>query len=229
MRCGDTCRTWRTVPARGRGSSGAPRTPPRGASRARCRPHAPPAARAAKVAPLKSSNCQPPPHFCTQYSRTNLAIFAPRPAASEHAVVVGVGRRRIDVLRRTEGPRGHGVEDRSRGRPPAGRCLGRPRLARTHADGRGRTRTARDDAGADTLCGAFAVLARSPPSARACSPHLQCCDSERRGSSALADRGERGERAVRGIPARPSSSRTYSSSGRRSHRPGAEVEAVNVF
>eukprot|EP00802_Teleaulax_amphioxeia_P022134 Tamp_22550.p1 GENE.Tamp_22550~~Tamp_22550.p1 ORF type:complete len:246 (-),score=20.65 Tamp_22550:346-1017(-) len=48
---------------------------------------------------------------------------------------------------------------------------------------------------------------------------LRCCDSERRGSSALADRGERGERAVRGIPARPSSSRTYSSSGRRSHRP----------
>ena len=108
--------------------------------------------------------------------------------------------------------------------------VSRPPAPGAHA--RGRTRAdadGRDDAGADTLCGAFAVLARSPPSARACSPHLQCCDSERRGSSALADRGERGERAVRGIPARPSSSRTYSSSGRRSHRPGVEVEAVNVF
>ena len=63
MRCGDTCRTWRTVPARGRGSCGAPRAPPRGASRALRRPHAPPAARGAKVAALKSCNCQPHPIF----------------------------------------------------------------------------------------------------------------------------------------------------------------------
>ena len=42
MRCGDTCRTWRTVPARGRGSSGARRAPQRGASRALRRPHGPP-------------------------------------------------------------------------------------------------------------------------------------------------------------------------------------------
>ena len=82
-----------------------------------------------------------PVHVLNELTNESSDICASA-AASEHAVVVGVGRRRIDVLRRTEGPRGHGVEDRSRGRPPAGRCLGRPRLARTHADGRGRTRTA---------------------------------------------------------------------------------------
>ena len=42
MRRENTCRTWRTVPARGRESSGAPCAPQRGASRAPRRPHGPP-------------------------------------------------------------------------------------------------------------------------------------------------------------------------------------------
>ena len=67
MRRENTCRPCRAAPGRGQGPTGAHCAPPRGASRARRRPHAPPAPRGAKVAALKSCNCQPPPHFCTQY------------------------------------------------------------------------------------------------------------------------------------------------------------------
>ena len=78
MRCENTCRPCLAAPGRGQGPTGSHCAPPRGASRARCRPHAPPAPRAAKVAPLKSSNCQPPPHFCTQY-----VISSPSEAVTE--------------------------------------------------------------------------------------------------------------------------------------------------
>ncbi len=65
-----------------------------------------------------------------QCGGTSVAAEAVR---RKHAMVGGVGRQRVDVLRRTEGARGHGVEGQSRGRPPAGRWLGRPR-ARTRRD-----------------------------------------------------------------------------------------------
>ena len=80
MRRENTCRPCRAAPGRGQGPTGAHCAPPRGASRARRRPHAPPAARGAKVAALKSCNCQPPPRFCTQYPDRKKKFQAPRTA-----------------------------------------------------------------------------------------------------------------------------------------------------